>query len=939
MAITTGSIIPFYDDKGKLIGVQDDIKKKSVLFSDSNQQEKIYYSKLLFTPNDLIKDFVETTTKKVTKSKSSSSSSSSSSTKTTTPKVENPVQVEKKVVSSVTAPAQLTNAPPIIDRNTIYQESFLTKVKKTNVGGSLYDAGKSVVTGGKNIYEIGKGTSKTIKEAEVTPKTAFYGLIDSNLFVGLTEPPKDSLSNFYSSQQTITTEPRVKKVKDTFYPELPNTHFYEHKTKQLNVIHDNKTINLGNIAVPTLKTKFSEERLSSSVTGANILISQDEERLNQEIKNKSNDLVRKEQDRLDSDLKKVVSNFEKKWENKINNNLFIGTEKEYKKYQSESKQLEQVINVEERKAASRYESAFNTYLTNSIKDFEDKSGKKISKARIRESVGKAPIYFSIGAGASAVMPGIVSAAPFMGPVLKTAGAVGSASLASSMYSKGLKGDYTSVAEMSIATGASIAGGLTYTYGKKAVTTIGDMVYTKKHNLARIKTPKLTDEPFVRRTAGGKEQEVFYERVQKVEILKPSTWKYKGLKPGTFYERTYRIIDPKVEGYLKGMEKVDYYTIKNGKVVLLQDVKTTPFPYDKTSKHLSWFTGQQQGVEQYYLPRKFLPANINKNIKGFGISSTPNEWVVDPTLSQYQVYYSGKGASAGFLGLGDKYSPDIAKSFIDPKRPTIYAGFFEDIKVLPGKETIIQNPIDPLGKVWKQYTFPKQIQENVLYLPLNKPEVEGVVAGSRLEFGKDLWFSFGGRRVPIDYGAYLSPKTLSNIGFGSSSAQLSSVPKYSYLPFSPPKISFLTSTIIPSVSKFSSPSFRYSSKPFSSYSSSFKPSFSYSYSTPKYSTPKYSISSKQSSYYSFKPSYSQKSPKNSFSFSNHFDFPTIKSPPSTPKDNYYYKVKTKVFKEKPLNKKYQASVGAIALDYGVSKTQFKNYKGKPFTGTELRPFIY
>ncbi len=36
--------------------------------------------------------------------------------------------------------------------------------------------------------------------------------------------------------------------------------------------------------------------------------------------------------------------------------------------------------------------------------------------------------------------------------------------------------------------------------------------------------------------------------------------------------------------------------------------------------------------------------------------------------------------------------------------------------------------------------------------------------------------------------------------------------------------------------------------------------------------------------------------------------------------------------------YQASLGAIALDYGITRDKFKNYKGKPFTGTELRPFV-
>ena len=36
--------------------------------------------------------------------------------------------------------------------------------------------------------------------------------------------------------------------------------------------------------------------------------------------------------------------------------------------------------------------------------------------------------------------------------------------------------------------------------------------------------------------------------------------------------------------------------------------------------------------------------------------------------------------------------------------------------------------------------------------------------------------------------------------------------------------------------------------------------------------------------------------------------------------------------------YQASVGSIALNYGVTEKQYKDIRGKQFTGLELRPVL-
>jgi len=346
--------------------------------------------------------------------------------------------------------------------------------------------------------------------------------------------------------------------------------------------------------------------------------------------------------------------------------------------------------------------------------------------------------------------------------------------------------YKETGDIYVASGAAIGSGgtiLAGVWGPAAYEK--SMDYLRTRNAPQIYTPGIGDKPFIRATPSGKEQAVFYARAEASKWYNPKSWKYRGYKPGQFYERQYRLVDPLVEGKTKGLSSVNYYDIVNGKVVP-RTGKVTSFPYDTPSTQKDWFLGKQGGVEQYYLPKKFLPTDIKNVVTGSGYSATPAKWNENiPGLNEYQVYYSGKGASVYFFRSGniEGSSLQIGGSTAGTK-PVLYSSYFENIKNLPGKETVVANPLDATAKGWKQYIFGSPTQQGTLYLPGAKLEVEGVVTGPRVDVGGTGWFKFGGRRIPIQTGAYLTENTLTNLNVPSSSLTGSSssyVPSSSFAP--------------------------------------------------------------------------------------------------------------------------------------------------------------
>jgi len=445
---------------------------------------------------------------------------------------------------------------------------------------------------------------------------------------------------------------------------------------------------------------------------------------------------------------------------------------------------------------------------------------------------------------------------------------------------------------SVALGASLGSGGTIIaslYAPAVYQKASDIWRTR--NLVEIKTPDVGAKPFIRSTKGGTLQEVFYARAEKVKWYNPSSWKYSGMKPGQFLKRQYRLVDPLVEANFKGLNKVTYFDIVKGKVVQRTSASTT-FPYDSPSRQKAWFMGNQGGVQRYYLPKKFLPSNVKDSAKGFGFSATNQKWVEgNKLLEDYQVYYSGKGVSAYFFRMGGESQ---ALQFGGggqalTGKPVLYGGFFEKVKVNRGVETVVPNPLDAGGKGWKQYLFGSPTQKGVLNLPLFKREVEGVVTGGRQQLGQFFKFSFGGRSIPIDFGAYWSQGTLSQMNVPASSLVKSSssyIPTTSYV--ANPSTSILSSL---SSIKYSPPSkdFSLSSISYSSPTSSSKGVYSIS----AISSPTRSSASRVSS------SVSPKSSVASISSIMNYNYSPVKISYKPQKYSYrtpnYYKAPTPVYK--------------------------------------------
>jgi hypothetical protein len=227
---------------------------------------------------------------------------------------------------------------------------------------------------------------------------------------------------------------------------------------------------------------------------------------------------------------------------------------------------------------------------------------------------------------------------------------------------------------------------------------------------------------------------------------------------------------------------------------------TNFPFDNPKKHYDWFTGKN--IKEYGVPvRSKLPGNVRAK-KGFGFSATGEEWST-MEIGEAGQYYSGKGVSVRFLRIDNKYSnaPGAGKM---GKKPIVYAGYFEEVRINPGYEVKIPNPYDAGGKPIKKYVFKNPTGQGILNIPEYKREVEGVVYGSRVPIRKQFYFNLGGRRVPIEEQVFTEGMSETQINKFAKGRRVSG-PQYSSLP-SIPKNSYysnIMSSLFSSVSYVSS----------------------------------------------------------------------------------------------------------------------------------------
>lgn len=270
-----------------------------------------------------------------------------------------------------------------------------------------------------------------------------------------------------------------------------------------------------------------------------------------------------------------------------------------------------------------------------------------------------------------------------------------------------------------------------------------MDYWRTRNTRIFQQPPLSRKPFIK-TEGSEKRLVFYERAEELKLFKPSTWKYRGYKPGQFFKREYLLIDPAITARDMGLKEFSSYGIRGGKVAEITG-KAANFPYDKPASHLSWFKGEAGGIKQYYLPK-----NIDiKGMEGLGFSATPEQWNT-LKIGEAGQYFSGKGISARFLRLGSKYEDMIiwGGAGAEAKRPAVYAGYFEKVQVNPAiKEIKVPNPYG-YGKPIKMYLFSESTKGNAINLPLMKMEVEGVKFGEQIPISKRFSFKYQGRTIPL-----------------------------------------------------------------------------------------------------------------------------------------------------------------------------------------------
>ena len=355
---------------------------------------------------------------------------------------------------------------------------------------------------------------------------------------------------------------------------------------------------------------------------------------------------------------------------------------------------------------------------------------------------------------------------------------------------------------------------------------------RTRGMKELKLETFTTKPFIK-TEGGIKRLVFMKRAEKFSILKPSSYKYLGNKPGEFYQREYRLASPKVISGEEGLSQVTYYKLTKGNKIKLVTEATSTFPTSAKALQPGYFKTRQ--IQEYYLP------GATKSAKGMklGYSATSEKWTDNVISSELPEYVSGKGISTRFLRIGDKYTL-IGTGLETGGSPTVYAEYAKRVKVNPAKyEARIKNPFGGTKPV-KKYVFSKPIEEGAFELPLYKPEVEANIFGTRQPFGKGYSFSYKGRIIGVQQSTIAEGVTASTsggvptVGYSSSYVSSSATPI-----FTPSKLSLVAKSSKTS-SKLSSVSSAYSivsSKPMPSLIST--PSYSSSSKISRVSTPSYS----------------------------------------------------------------------------------------------------
>jgi len=220
------------------------------------------------------------------------------------------------------------------------------------------------------------------------------------------------------------------------------------------------------------------------------------------------------------------------------------------------------------------------------------------------------------------------------------------------------------------------------------------------------------------------------------------------------------------GKFQEVDLIQDTTRTNAKI--LRTVKAEPFPYAPKSEHLKLAIRgnlQKYGVGNY----ADLPIDIKK-IKAFGYSATPERWNggFEPSEIVYDGgkilklqgglrYYSVKGVSAGFLRLFQKATEEsaFAKS---PSSPTIYAGYFDKVKV----NKAIREIKGMTGeRELKAYLYSKKVSPNELNIALYKKEAEGTAEiTNAITIREKYAMQLAGWKVPIVEEIYRNPSQLS-----------------------------------------------------------------------------------------------------------------------------------------------------------------------------------
>lgn len=753
---------------------------------------------------------------------------------------------QKQQVTSVVAPTQkrLDIVTPV-KKEDVYREPILTRIKKSSVGQRISGIGTGLSTVGKQIYEIGRGTISVIKEAEVTPTTAWYGLEDLS---------REELGS---------------------------------------VVYEKEEVDIGTgkgVILDVPKPKYTEERLASTRKGAELLVERDESLLKQDLLTLSDNLIRQEQEKLNNIVSNEISKFETKWASKVSGNQFIGTKKEYEQYQRESKELENVIEIEQRKSNQRYNNIFDLESTKLISEFEKKSGKRISKGEITQTIGRAPIYAGIGALTAGVAPAIVGGSAIATGTIKTIGLVGLGATAVTGYVQGLEGDYTSVAKLGITTGAALAGGLAYS-GIKA----GQRGYTKYQIKQLQKLPEIGGQAIL----PGKTGIYTGQRITTVRTVT-------GVKPISLQRQlqfTVGQTQPAItQGKLSsvnigtGRDTFQIRGLLGGQKIITSDFKFmyTPktttgldFPslrilnpvdvksWTQYGQETSWQFGRGAGFNLGKTTQGRLVAGARYSDITFKPTTTVKDGIIDIKVKPI------RGTVKGLSSLTEIRTPVIKQSSIKFVSPADITKTPFSVTFKPSVTQTTKTKIIP-PKLVKGTTL-QQISQGLTASIKPQISTESIYAFKPVVSLKDLTFT-----QILTQQQLQKSLTKQRYGLGLVNLQQSFLTQdlkfqqsFKQLQQNFKRGKSITSFTIPSIAPTQAPIYRGLKTPF-------------------------------------------------------IDLPTFKFPKKT--DSLKFGVKGKVFKQKGLTKMYQASLGAIALDYGITRDKFKNYKGKPFTGTELRPFV-